>query len=166
MQTHLRSDGLIIGVLISYLIHFTTLYKTVIEWKKTFLFIAVVLILPGFYFGGGSFVMNTFGLSSVNIGFGIITLISMKFIQLPESSYTKFIKIPVSILCFIGINSYSIYLWHSTSMDVINSFLNNNSVFAFILYFILSIIIGVIMSYLIEKPFLKLREFQYKSAKQ
>ena len=157
VQTHLRSDGIIVGVLISYLFHFTNFYRTFINWEKTFFIIAIVLILPGFYFRGGSFFMNTVGLSTVNIGFGIITLLSLKHTPLSGQFIHLLIKVPIKFLCFIGIHSYAIYLWHLTALDVIEKF-DINTELAFILFVTLAITFGVVLSYTVEKPFLKIRE--------
>lgn len=143
--------------MISYLVNFTNLQESIIGKEKILLGIAIILILPGFYFEGGSFIMNTIGLSIVNIGFGIIILTSMNYIQVKQS-VSQLIKRPINILAFIGQNSYSIYLWHLTALSLADFIYMKDKQLNFLLYFILSIVIGIVLSYTIEKPFLKLRD--------
>ncbi len=77
VQSHLRSDGIIIGVLVSYLYHFTNFNRYFIKFKWPFLILGLILITPAFIYTGGSFFMNTWGLSLVNLGFGIFTILSI-----------------------------------------------------------------------------------------
>ncbi len=158
IESHLRSDGLIIGVLLSFILHFTNIYKRLITWKKTLLFVAILLISPGFYFTAGGFFMNTIGLSLVNIGFGIITLFAMQSTPSSLPYINKLFKVPLNLLCFVGKNSYSIYLWHLMALDIINYIFNEGKTINFVLYFILSMVMGISAFYIIEKPFLRLRE--------
>jgi peptidoglycan/LPS O-acetylase OafA/YrhL len=157
VETHLRSDGIIIGVLISYLYHFTGFYDSFLKWKKPLFGIAIILILPGFIFRGGGYFMNTIGLTIVNLGFGIFTLLSLKY-----SHTTNYfvLKLPVQfvrLLCFIGVHSYSIYLWHLMAADIVNKY-NFDPLYSSTLSITFSIVLGVVGSFIIEKPFLKLRD--------
>ena len=77
-KTHLRFDGIIVGVLLSYLHHFTEVTQFILKKSILFLTVAIVLILPGFYFKGGQYFMNTIGLSTVNLGFGLFVIFSTK----------------------------------------------------------------------------------------
>ncbi|MCF8370237.1 MAG: acyltransferase [Bacteroidales bacterium] len=157
VQTHLRSDGIIIGVLISYLYHFTGFYDSFLKWKKSLFAIAIILILPGFIFRGGGYFMNTIGLTTVNLGFGIFTLLSLKYTHASNYLVIKLPKQAVRLLCFIGVHSYSIYLWHLMAVDIAEKF-ELNPMQSSALSISLAIVIGVACSYIIERPFLKLRD--------
>lgn len=157
IKTHLRSDGLIIGVLISYILHFTDWHQR-ISGKENYIFIAgLALILPGFFFNGGAFIMNTWGITVVNIGFGLITFMAINHNPFPAFIY-KLLQLPGKIISYIGKNSYSIYLWHITALNTINYIFNYSKMVNFAMYFLLSLFLGIALTYIIEKPFLRLRD--------
>jgi len=154
VQTHLRADGILVGILISYLYYFTNFNHFFLRFKYVFLLTAMAFILPAFVYKGGSFFMNTWGLSLVNLGFGIITLWSINtkiFLQ----KWSSFIS---GIFAFIGLHSYSIYLWHINALHFTEKFLDQKSIITSFVFFISSIIIGAFFSIIIEKPFLKIRD--------
>jgi peptidoglycan/LPS O-acetylase OafA/YrhL len=162
MQTHLRSDGILAGVLISYLLNFTKFLAYFQRRKWMLAFLCFLFIIPGFFFEGGSFFMNTLGLTIVNIGFSILVIISMNTgIYLKKSTISKLKKalIPIS---FIGVNSYSIYLWHLNSKQIIYVLFSFDSRSMAILYILFSVIAGIAMSYLIEKPSIYIRDSALK----
>ncbi len=153
-QSHLRSDGIIIGVLISYLYRFTNFNQFFVRYKYLFLILGTILIVPGFVFKAGSFFMNTWGLSSVNLGFGIFTLLSVN-----TAIFTKkWNRIPTAIVTFIGIHSYSIYLWHMNANEISEVIFGTHKWLVSISFFIFSIFLGAFFSIVIEKPFLRLRD--------
>lgn len=156
MQTHLRSDGILIGVLISYLYHFTTFFAFFEKRRWFFIALAIPLLLPGFIYHGGSYEMNTFGLSTVNLGFGIITLFALT--KFPTVRFQAFIQPIISFLCLIGKHSYSIYLWHIACRNLMNDHFHFGATWNSYLYFALSIFVGIVLSLIIERPFLLLRE--------
>lgn len=156
-QTHLRIDGILIGVLASYLYYFTGFYTKFIAHRHLFMIIALILISPLFIFRGGSFIINTFGLTTINLGFGIIVLYSLNAFSNKIFHY-KIIKVPVQWMCFIGLHSYSLYLWHILPDNLVMTLLNKES---FILSSILTLVSGIGLSIIIEKPFLKLRDKLY-----
>jgi len=156
-QTHLRIDGILVGVLASYLYYFTDFYARFIKIKHFLLIIALLLISPLFIFQGGSFVMNTVGFTTINLGFGIIVLYSLNVFTNKVFEH-NIIKIPVQLMCFIGLHSYSIYLWHLLPDNIINALFHRESV---ILTFILTLLTGIFFSLVIEKPFLKMRDKFY-----
>jgi len=162
MQTHLRSDGILAGILISYLLNFTKFLAYFQRRKWALAFLCFLLISPGFLFEGGSFFMNTIGLTLVNIGFSILVLLSInagEYLKPSFLSYLKKVLIPIS---FIGVNSYSIYLWHLNSKQIIYVLFSFDPNSMAILYISLSIIAGIALSYLIEKPSIHFRDYVLK----
>ena len=103
--------------------------------------------------------MNTVGLTAVNVGFSIIVLLSLDFDEFFKKSLSFYLKWILKVFSFIGVNSYSIYLWHLNAKNISTSLFSFNSNFDTFTYITLSIVIGIIMSYLIEKPFLKIRDY-------
>lgn len=158
MKTHLRADGILIGILLSYLYHFTDWTNKLLNKKWSVCFISFLLISPGFYFQGGSFFMNTIGLTTVNLGFAGLVFLSLNIEQYMENIFLKYFKYPIELFCFIGVNSYSIYLWHLNSKRIIYSYFNYHPNILLLLYVCLSIFLGIFMSYLIEKTSLKIRD--------
>jgi len=157
IQSHLRSDGIIMGVLLSYLYYFTNWTNILAKNKWVTLLVSTVLIFPGFVFPGGSIFMNTIGLTTVNLGFTLLVFLSLDIEKYLGNDILKYFKFPVAVLCFIGINSYSIYLWHLNSKDIVYSYFDYGENMMTIIYITFSIVLGILMSYLIEKTFLKLR---------
>lgn len=163
MATHLRSDGILIGVLIAYLYHFTEFFKFFTKWRWAFLIVSIGLMAPGFYYVGGGYFMNTAGLSLVNLGFGILTLFSLSspIADRFESKFPSLKLLSKPIILFftlVGKHSYSIYLWHIACRNFMNDSLHYGPNMNSLIFFILSISVGVILSIIIERPFLKLRQ--------
>lgn len=153
--THLRCDGVIIGVLLAYLTEYTTFLASIEKNKTKIALLAAVLIFPGFLFHGGSFFMNTIGLTLSNISFGLVCALGL--VLRPVRNLQKIQHLPYRIICFIGIHSYSIYLWHLTIRDYVYK-LHSDKYIVFTTYILLSLIIGVALSFMIEQPFQKLKE--------
>jgi len=160
-QTHLRLDGILVGVLASYLYYFTSFYKTFLINKFVNLGAGFLLMSPLLWSAGGSYFMNTVGLTTVNIGFGIVVLFSLKGWSLRFLPLNKILKGPFKLIQFIGIHSYSIYLWHLMSDNII-TVLNINLKDSFWLNVVITLMVGISMSYAIERPILKLRDKWYK----
>lgn len=160
-QTHLRMDGIIVGVFCSYLYYFTGFYEFFLKGKFLFALASILLIIPGFLFPGGTFIMNTFGLSSVNLGFGILLLLSVQKNTPSSPMNWSWIALPVRAFCFIGVHSYSIYLWHLVAKNIILHF-GFGEKLSFALYLLLALAIGIVLSFVIERPFLRLRDRKFK----
>nr|MBP6315968.1 acyltransferase [Chitinophagaceae bacterium] len=155
-HTHLRADGIIIGVLLAYLFYFTDYCIQLLKYKWILLPIALVLLIPGFIWHGGDALMITVGLALVNIGFGILVLLIIGSHQIRERkpSWRK-------ALGFIGVHSYSIYLWHLTGYYFLLKVFHYNTYIMTGLYIISSLLVGIFFSLTIEKTFLKMREYSW-----
>lgn len=158
LQTHLRADGIIVGVAFSYLYHFTNYLRIVFRKWYLFLILAAVLIAPGFHFKGAQYFMSTIGLTTVNLGFGIIVLLSLKTDVLLRKINTPVFWAPFNVVCFIGVHSYSIYLWHMVAKGTVYQFFAFEPLIMELLYVLFSIVLGIILSFLIERTALKVRD--------
>lgn len=160
-ETHVRLDGIVVGVFLAYLIHFTTFTGQFLKFKHLGYVICIVFILPGALFEGGTFVMNTIGLTVVNLGFGLLVFYTLD-IDLTAIK-NNFFSTLLNAFAFIGLNSYSIYLWHLHTKTFVYFMFDFNEKIMTIIYTSFSIIFGIIMSYLIEKFFIKLRDNYFEN---
>ena len=155
--THLRCDGILVGILASYLYEFTNFAALIHQRRLLSISIAALLIIPGFLFHGGSFIMNTIGLTTVNLGFGILCMIGVITEPIKSTQLSRPLFLSYRFICITGVYSYSVYLWHLTVKDYIGLLTLSPTIF-FIAYILFSLVIGFLMSVLIEKPFLKLKD--------
>lgn len=152
-QTHMRADGILIGLLVACLFHFTNIPVRAHRYRFWLVPLAILMLLPGFLFPAGSVLMHTVGLSIVCIGFGLLTLLIVGRHQVKPVEH-----ILVDMIGFPGIHSYSIYLWHLLGNAVLLHFLHFNDTVMTALYIVFSLAIGIFFSLTIEKFFLRMRE--------
>lgn len=155
--TPFRIDSLFFGVTLSYFWHFKDLgNKFFIErFKYWFVVAGVLLFLPMFFFMS---VTNrwafVFGFTTNYIAAGFL-LIGLLKINLGNSVIVK-------TLSYIGMFSYSIYLWHLPVQEWLAIPLNNLTKTGWLVYAAMylagSILIGIFMSKLVEYPILKIRD--------
>lgn len=154
---HIRMDGIFMGIMLAYIYHFTSFTNSLKEKLLSLIILAFILILPGFIFHGGSFIMNTIGTTLVCLGFTIFCFLSMDQRVIHFISKYKSLTLIFKWVCFIGLHSYSIYLWHIPSKDIA-SLLPLKGYAFFSIYLLLSLVLGTFFSFAVEKPFLKIRE--------
>lgn len=158
--THLRIDSLFFGVFISYLYNFSR--ERFLAWVNSnrlkIVMACTLFIIPAVFVDleQGPW-MPTFGFTFLYLGFGGI--LSLILSSKSDSS--------VPIFSALGKYSYSIYLWHlpihSLGLRFLHDKLNIHTSFFqdLTIYLCSSLILGVIMSKLVETPFLKLRDRLY-----
>jgi len=157
--THLRADGLFMGALFSYLWHFSPDFiKKILAHRRLLYFIAAILVAPCFLIAPGSFFMMTIGLNILHLGFAVFILLLADEYYESMIFRTPYLKTVAAVVCFLGINSYSIYLWHLLVEDVIDSYIPESEVLNIIIFFAGAIAIGLLSSYFIERKFLNIRE--------
>lgn len=157
--THLRMDSLFCGVAIGYFHnyfpnrfqHFSTRYK------KYLLPVAVLLFVPAFAFKLETTpFISTYGLSLFWLGSGLSIFCLM-------SSEPKSSRI-VDTTSFIGSRSYSIYLWHMAvatwGTELLRKLIGGywNWYLYAGSYLVGSIVLGIVMSIMIEYPVLQFRD--------
>jgi peptidoglycan/LPS O-acetylase OafA/YrhL len=154
--THMRADGLFMGVLLSYVWHFIP--EVILKLQKmrfTLLAIALLLISHIFYVLPESMMMVSVGYNMMHLGFALLIIFVADPLNESLSKKYKTLNYISLMVCFIGVNSYSIYLWHL----VVKDFVTVQSLWVnTIVFFIGAITIGVLSSLLIENNFMKLAD--------
>lgn len=121
--THLRIDGLIFGVLLSYLRHFRPIMFTRFAGSRVLVVFSLLTLLALTVFPLESPLMHTIGFTCVYIscGFLLAATLDVKF-----AAWSQVVQ-PLSRL---GLYSYSVYLWHILFASVIPQ----NGLLEFLLY--------------------------------
>jgi len=159
-MTHLRIDSLMAGVFISYLFHFKTkeLVQAFKRYKPILISIAFVCILwTPFIDAIPSFFAKTFGFTLLYISFGILLLYFILTPGINEILNKQFSAPIVNIVSKIGFCSYSIYVIHTFVNNSVSFERINNQYVIFIVTSIISISLGILMTYFVENYFLRIR---------
>ena len=163
-ETHLRFDSLFAGVIISYLYHFDKfiLLKFANKFKKLFIPLILLLIsFSPFIEPETSFLIRTIGFTFLYIAFGLL-LVLILITENAGKKISRIVTIPLfEAIIKIGYHSYSIYIIHLAIAMLVKSLedkIELNTQLYFIIYFCGSIIAGILLSNLIEIPFLNLRD--------
>ena len=171
--THFRLDSLLFGVLLSWIYHFHQ--EKFVRWIRRYrslLWIVafITLSLPFMIFWTDySYFINSIGFTILYVGSGCL-LISVIDVR---KSKSFFMNRSLTLLQWIGVSSYSIYLWHTMAIFFVAYLFHSDRIFfrwfgdqsvstgAYLIYVIsvlmTSIIGGYIASLMVERPFLKLR---------
>lgn len=163
--THLRFDSLFFGSLLAYYQFFEPgKLNFVRKFRFLTMTVSIFLVFPSLLFSQESLYIRTFGFVSLYVGFGGILLASIAT-PLPKGLWAvKFLQ----ILARVGTYSYSIYLWHVPVLVVGVGMLSKilgrrtNGFFEIFVYVIGSILLGVIMTKLIEQPSMRIRDRFFK----
>jgi peptidoglycan/LPS O-acetylase OafA/YrhL len=158
--SHLRLDALFFGVLLSYLYHYhkEQLFVFFSRFKYAITVCSILMILPDFMFRRDQNNWISIYLLSTNpIAYGSLLILALKSNSKVFGNKT---------LAFIGRNSYAMYLWFPfLNVYLQKSFQPHASERAFILYFIFyisgTILVGMLITKMIEQPLLKLRDRLY-----
>lgn len=169
--THLRLDGLTLGILMAYLYNFY--YPQVINfiksYRKIILIGSIILISPCLFFElRESQFLQSLGITILDFGFaGLIISIIVWETNFPPM-IESILNPVIDVLATIGVSSYSIYLWHMAVIEWgLEGFhhlfpqISIHFVVEFWLYFVLSIVLGLLMAQLVEIPTQKLRNWLY-----
>ncbi len=157
LVTHLRTDGLLFGVLLSYYFHYSPdAFRDFFAKRGRLLLVGGLLMTgPVLLLPRDSFVTPTIGLTLVYLTGGVLLalLLTRPF---PNHPLTRW-------AAYVGAHSYSIYLWH---MPVLNwgakPLLAQLDAAWWLLvtpaYMVVSVVVGVGMAKLVEMPVLRLRD--------
>jgi peptidoglycan/LPS O-acetylase OafA/YrhL len=170
--THLRIDSLFAGVLISYFYHFDFERLALFYAERRRLIITLISLVSftPFFNALKSPFVKTIGFTMLWTGFSCLLLVFLFEKDIGEKVSKVIGKRVYFLFAKIGFYSYGIYLFH---LYVVRYLVGEGYAKAqydagqwafwqvgvsFAIYFILSILIGILLSRLIEIPALKLRE--------
>ncbi|HTA90321.1 MAG TPA: acyltransferase [Polyangiaceae bacterium] len=168
IPTHERIDSLFFGVTLGYLHHFRPdILARALGPKNNRVIAAalsVLLLLPCLLLPPGNRFMLTAGLTMLYLGFGIILMLSLRSQVVVPARFVGVVSGLTSALAFVGVYSYSIYLWHGAVQPWGAEFLRRwfhvqvHGVPLVASYFLISVSLGIAMSRLVEYPCLRLRD--------
>lgn len=167
--THLRIDGLFFGVLIAYLFHIKPdLLARIARHRAALLLVGLALVLPIglqelFYHRW----IWTIGFTMLYVGYGCI-LVACLYSPPGDLFGNLLASRPAAVLAWIGVFSYSIYLWqfdlahtpitHYILPHLVSTHLTTYYLTATCIYLPVAILAGAAMSRIVEFPVLKLRD--------
>ena len=166
--THERMDALFFGVLLGYFYHFRpSVLEKLMRSSGNRVVIALAsaaLLSPAYFWSRDNKFFATFGYSSVYLGFGGVLLLSLYLHGLLPKGIARVAELIGSAFAFVGVYSYSIYLWHGPTGAWLPGLVRRIIHFPtrtlgnFAVYFLGSLAIGITMSRLIEYPVLHVRD--------
>ena len=156
--TYNRLDGLLVGVSIAGLFTFYPKVKAwVNKWCYLLLTVGVLMLIVAFQLCAVYASYNTaiYGFPIISVAYGLVLAAFV-------SPSCIFFKIKSKITSLIATLSYSIYLSHKIVIHLVQKWLegfgvDKNSVLTMLICAICVIAAALLMRYLIEKPFLRLR---------
>ena len=148
----------------AHLYYFYKLKEFIRDRRPVWYLVAMVFILPGFIFEGGSLVMNTIGLTSVNAGFGILVILALDWSLPSGQGINNLFYFLMKAMAFTGLVSYNIYIWHIKSLGLIRHIYVEENYIQSLLYLLLAIMVGTVFSTLIERPILLYRNRVFKKS--
>ena len=164
--THLRIDALMLGVLLRFLVETKSKLIDLIQTNRPLAsLIALALVSPAAFYSRSNQFLFTAGFTLLPIGYAILVILIYGGGPglLPNN-------LPVRTVSFLGVHSYNIYLWHwfvpkfsPFGFETVSTFLFSglqgaSSVIARgVLFIAISVIFGILVTKLVEEPFLKMR---------
>ncbi len=170
--TNFRMDALFLGVLLGYLYHFhpVRLAAFVEQNRLALAGLSSALLSVPLFVGRETGAFVVLGLTGMYLGFGGLLLLSLYIHNVIPSILRPASGVIGGCMAFLGMYSYSIYLWHLpvsfwTPAIARRAFHVDPSPWvSFFLYACASLALGIFMARMVELPALKLRERLFPSA--
>lgn len=182
--THLRADALSVGVVLGWAHRYRRpAFERVAAWLRPIAFPLALLALVSIAFLGspwpggepepgepphsGNYISGfTVGFTILSVGFGSLVVLAGAYPQAGLNG-PSFVRLPLRALAFVGTYSYTIYLAQAVIPRTpgyyaivkvgrrlaVDSNATNRTVFV-----VTSLVLGVVLAHVVEKPVLKLRE--------
>lgn len=165
METHNRMDALSCGVFLGYLHHFRPavlerLMRSVTN-RVLIALVSVALLSSAYFIPRESRFFAIAGFMFIYLGWAGILLLSLHVNGILPALAARAMKRMGSVFAYIGMFSYSIYLWQGqaeTRLSVLAPFADRFPYARLAIYLAGNVMIGVVMSKLIEYPVLRLRD--------
>ena len=174
--THCRIDGLFFGVFIGYLYHFRPeVIETLTRPLSNRIAIGILtagLLSTCYFFSRDDLFLLRYGLTFLYLGFGGLLVLSLEVRNVLSGSTATVASIIGSACAFVGVYSYSIYLWHAVLIAATQVFLRKNPHITvpadalFVFYMVGSIALGIFFARLIEFPVLRFRDRLFPKLQQ
>jgi peptidoglycan/LPS O-acetylase OafA/YrhL len=126
--------------------------------------LSAILLSSCLIFAPASRFMLTVGLTMLYLGFGLVLVLSLRTYDVFPQALAKPFSLVGSSLAYVGMYSYSVYLWHLPVESWGLSFLGRilhvqvGRTVGLLLYMTAAIVFGIFLSRLIEYPVLRLRD--------
>jgi peptidoglycan/LPS O-acetylase OafA/YrhL len=165
--THERMDSLFFGVLLGYFYHFVPQRLQMFDSRRNavlFAIVAAALVSTSIFFRQTGRFMLTIGFTALYLGFGIILMLSLHLKGLLGGMAARVTEKIGSAFAYVGMYSYSIYIWHVAISSWLPGFIRRASGFRIdlrhsdLFYYVASLAFGIFMSRLIEYPILRIRD--------
>jgi peptidoglycan/LPS O-acetylase OafA/YrhL len=169
LQTHYRMDGLAYGVLLGYAYHAARLsFAPITRWWPAILGLVITALTIAFLFPFHDYaLMRSAGVSLIAIAFTSLVALAIGNPGLGRDSILP-IRTPVRALSWLGTYSYTIYLMQIYSFvlgreqgvlcNTLAKIFGHRQFVHAALFAAMALVGGVVLSHVIERPFLKLRE--------
>lgn len=157
-STHTRIDSLLFGVILTALLQF---YPRYFEWivSRKGLLISIWISAMAFmaYAHHKPAVLYSIGYTWIYLGYGAFMLLLYRYSGAIRNS------VGYRVVAKIGVYSYGIYLWHLAVRELCFRIANHFSLavrwpVAMVLEYLSAIVLGAILTHLIEWPALRLRD--------
>lgn len=159
-RSHLRFDAMFFGVLIAFVANYRQqLLNRILanKLRPVFFVLCVLFLSTNFIFGRWDHrILSVVHLSVNPICFGYIMVCLM------DTQQIGFLK-TIKPFAYIGMYSYSIYLFHIHFLYLSVRLFERNSFLFYSSYIVFALVGGILVSKAIEYPFLKIRERLFPS---
>jgi len=167
--THCRIDGLFFGVFLGYLYHFRpVVIESLLGPLRNRIAIGILtaaLLSICYFFTRDDKFLLTFGLTFLYLGFGGLLVLTLEVRNVLSGSAAAVADRLGTICAFVGMYSYSIYLWHDALISTVYVFflrktvhINVPGIALFLFELLGSIALGIFFARLIEFPVLRFRD--------